>query len=385
MFLNLEVSGIVLVINLLKNNLWREEEFRVIHKRIDLNFWIVALVVILYIIILIVEFHFKLSLNLLFLILLYLIASRNFLTFFFYYEIIFILIIFVILLLGYSYERLIASYLMMFYSFVFSRPVLILFLILDHLFLIKNWLVYRRILNLFLVGSFIVKFPIFGFHYWLPVAHVEASTVGSIILAGVLLKVGSIGLLYLVNYLNFIIKFHWLRVRVLLVILMILRLRDLKIMIAYSSVAHISIVFYIIILGSLIGKQGRILILFYHGFISPLIFWLVGLLRWWKTRSLIVVKFISFSYMFTLIIFTLCILNIGFPPFMGFLREILMLKSLVQYVVILRIFRLRVLFRVYYNIYLFWVFNRCIGLVFKVNLFSLDVFIFMLIAIFLNF
>ena len=67
---------------------------------------------------------------------------------------------------------------------------------------------YSIIVLYFLVGSFMVKFPIFGFHYWLPVAHVEASTIGSIVLAGVLLKLGSIGLLYMVRYLIFIVKFH---------------------------------------------------------------------------------------------------------------------------------------------------------------------------------
>jgi len=53
---------------------------------------------------------------------------------------------------------------------------------------------------------------------------------------------------------------------------MILILRDLKIIIAYSSVAHISLVFYVIMLGLNIGKKGVIYIIFYHGFISPLIF-----------------------------------------------------------------------------------------------------------------
>jgi len=53
---------------------------------------------------------------------------------------------------------------------------------------------------------------------------------------------------------------------------MILRLRDLKMIIAYSSVAHIRLVFYILILGFNVGKKGRIYIMFYHGFISPLIF-----------------------------------------------------------------------------------------------------------------
>jgi len=54
--------------------------------------------------------------------------------------------------------------------------------------------------------------------------------------------------------------------------LIILNLRDLKIIIAYSSVAHIRIVFYVIILGYSIGKKGAIYMIFYHGFISPLIF-----------------------------------------------------------------------------------------------------------------
>jgi NADH-quinone oxidoreductase subunit M len=63
-----------------------------------------------------------------------------------------------------------------------------------------------------------------------------------------------------------------------LIIIIILRLRDLKIIIAYSSVAHIRMVFYVIILGYNIGKKGAIYIIFYHGFISPLMFWVVGIL-----------------------------------------------------------------------------------------------------------
>jgi len=58
----------------------------------------------------------------------------------------------------------------------------------------------------------------------------------------------------------------------LIVILIILNLRDLKIIIAYSSIAHISIVFYVIMLGFNIGKKGAIYIIFYHGFVSPIMF-----------------------------------------------------------------------------------------------------------------
>jgi len=92
------------------------------------------------------------------------------------------------------------------------------------------------------------------------------------ILAGILLKVGCVGLVYVVIYLNFILKFHWLAIAIPLLILMILRMRDLKIIIAYSSVAHIRIVFYVLMIGYLVGKKGAVIMIFYHGFISPLIF-----------------------------------------------------------------------------------------------------------------
>lgn len=59
--------------------------------------------------------------------------------------------------------------------------------------------------------------------------------------------------------------------------ILILNIRDLKIIIAYSSIAHMSLVFYIMNVGSLIAKKGVLLMIFYHGFISPLIFWLVGI------------------------------------------------------------------------------------------------------------
>jgi hypothetical protein len=112
-----------------------------------------------------VEFNYKMSVNFLFITLLYIIIVRDLVSFFLMYEIVFILIIFTIVLLGYSYERLIAAFLIIFYSFLFSSPTLIIILIFDYTFLIKEWLIYSLVINYFLIGSFIVKFPIFGFHY----------------------------------------------------------------------------------------------------------------------------------------------------------------------------------------------------------------------------
>ena len=376
--------GIILGLYLLLFLPYREEEYFWFLKIRDVNFWIVLLVIILYLIILRIETGLKFSINFMFVILLFTILVNNLIRFFLIYEIVFILIIFTIVVLGYRFERLIAGFIMIFYSFLFSSPTLIILLVFDYRFLIKSWLVYSFFINFFFVGSFIVKFPIFGFHYWLPVAHVEASTVGRIVLAGILLKLGSIGLFYLINYINFIIKFHWLTLAVPIIMLITLIIRDLKIIIAYSSVAHMSIVFYILMLGAWVGKKGALLIIFYHGFISPLIFWVVGILAWWKTRSLIVVKFIVFSYLFILVLFILLIINIGFPPFIGFLREIFILKSIITVKLAFIGIILGVLFRCYYNIYLFWCFRNSIGIIFKLNFYSLDLFIFILFSFLLT-
>jgi NADH:ubiquinone oxidoreductase subunit 4 (subunit M) len=375
---------IILVFFFLKDILFLEEEFNFRIKIRELNFLIGFLVLVLYLIMLIVDFFYKFRLNFIYLVLFYLIILSNLIFFFLLYEMIFILIIFSIVLLGYRFERLVAAFLILFYSFLFSRPVLIMLILFDCGFLMKEWLIYSIVLRYFLVGSFMVKFPIFGFHYWLPVAHVEASTIGSIVLAGILLKAGSVGLMYVIIYINFLLKFHWLVLRIPLLILIILKIRDLKMIIAYSSVAHIRIIFYVIILGYRIGKKGAIYIMFYHGFISPLMFWVVGMLRWWKTRSIIVVKLLSFSYLFILCLFFLFILNIGFPPFLGFIREILIIKSMVRNWLVLFIVIFRVLFRCYYNVYLFWCFSGFMGLVFKLRFFSIDLFIFIILRIMLN-
>lgn len=381
----MEFGGVVYLINLIWRVLFLEEEYNLRWKNRDLNFRIALLVILIYLMIIRIKTGFGISVRLIFILLLNLIMVGDILYFFFMYEIVFIFIMFRIMFLGYRYERLIASLLIIFYSFIFSRPVIIIVIIFDKTFLIKEWLQYRMILRYFFVGSFLVKFPIFGFHYWLPVAHVEASTIGSILLAGLLLKLGAVGFLYVIRYMKFIVKLHWLVLSVAIVILIILRLRDLKIIIAYSSIAHITITFYISRLGTFIGKKGAIYLIFYHGYISPLIFWIVGLLGWWKTRSLSVVKLITFSYSFLIFLFIVLILNIRFPPFIGFLSEVLILKAMVGNIVLLGVMILRVLVSCYYNVYLYWCFRGVVGVNFKLRFFNLDLFMFVLIRVFLRF
>jgi len=74
------------------------------------------------------------------------------------------------------------------------------------------------------------------------------------------------------------VKLHWLLLGYLLIIMVILFMSDLKIMVAYSSVAHIRFLFYVMILGYMVGINGSVLMIFYHGIISSLLFWLIGIL-----------------------------------------------------------------------------------------------------------
>lgn len=162
---NLEIAGVGLLVWGLKDILFLDEEYRWVFKNREINFLMGLLVVMLYLIVLMVRLRYKIRLNLMFIVLMYLMSVRDLVVFFYLYEIIFILIIFSIILLGYRYERLTASFLMIFYSFLFSRPMLMIVLLFDHRFLMKNWLLYSVVINYFLVGSFMVKFPVFGFHY----------------------------------------------------------------------------------------------------------------------------------------------------------------------------------------------------------------------------
>jgi len=91
-----------------------------------------------------------------------------------------------------------------------------------------------------------VKFPVFGVHMWLPKAHVEAPVSGSMILAGVLLKLGGYGIIRIEKFFSSRISFLVLR-RLILVGGGLLRIfcvgvRDLKILIAYSSVVHMALI-----------------------------------------------------------------------------------------------------------------------------------------------
>lgn len=231
---------------------------------------------------------------------------------------------------GSTPERSLASKYLVLYTFFGGFPLLvnIIFFGFYKRFFIDFFL---RGLNqgyyFFFLLAFFIKLPIFFFHLWLPKAHVEASTEGRMVLAGILLKLGSYGLLIFLPSLKIkrkVIVFVAFG-GIMAGLMGVLRI-DMKIFIAYSSITHMSF----IVLGSLgiifIGQLGVVYMRVGHGFVSAGMFYLLSIIyKLTGSRNFYFLKG-SLKKMNSLIFFcALClILNSSAPVSLGFLGELFM-------------------------------------------------------------
>ncbi len=188
-------------------------------------------------------------------------------------------------------------------------------------------------------ASFAVKIPMWPFHTWLPDAHVEAPTAGSVILAGVLLKMGgygfirfSLGILPEASAFFMPLIIILSSIAIIYTSLVALAQEDIKKLIAYSSVAHMGIVTIGIFIVNQQGLEGAMIQMISHGIVSAALFLCVGVIYdRMHTRNInfyggLVNKMPKYSIVFMLFVLA----SIGLPGTSGFIGEFLVILGAFQ-------------------------------------------------------
>ncbi len=197
-------------------------------------------------------------------------------------------------------------------------------------FYIQQWL------WLAFFSSFAIKIPMWPFHTWLPDAHVEAPTEGSVILAGILLKLGGYGFIrfnlsILPDASIFFTPFIFFLSVIAIVYTSVIALvqEDMKKLIAYSSVAHMGFVTIGIFSANIQGLHGAIIQMISHGIISAALFFSIGsIYNRYKTKQINFFGGLNTIMPKFSILFLIFVLgSIGFPGTSGFVGEYLTLLS----------------------------------------------------------
>nr|YP_009937354.1 NADH dehydrogenase subunit 4 [Trigonopterus selaruensis]QNT26825.1 NADH dehydrogenase subunit 4 [Trigonopterus selaruensis] len=271
-------------------------------------------------------------------------SSLNLFIFYVFFEVSLVPTLFLILGWGFQPERIMAGVYLLFYTLLASLPMMVALFYLNSIFSTLELCflssVSSSLILFFCVNMvFFVKIPMFLVHLWLPKAHVEAPVSGSMILAGVMLKLGGYGLMRVMKMfvcLGMSVSVLIVTVSLvggLVISLICIRQSDFKIMIAYSSISHMGMVSSGIFTLNSWGYWGALVLMFAHGLCSSGLFCLVNLFyERTGSRSIYLNKgLINIMPSISLWAFMLCSSNMAAPPSLNLLGEILLINSLLVY------------------------------------------------------
>lgn len=260
-------------------------------------------------------------------------VPSNVILIYMYFELSMFPILVIILGYGSQIEKINSSYYLIFYAALCSFPFL--FVYFKRFFFIS--LVYFDFnlsweMVFVLSLRFMIKFPVYFLHLWLPKAHVEASTTASMLLAGLLLKLGTAGFLRILGCLSFVHNNVWIVLAFLGIILAsfcCMFQSDAKALAAYSSITHIRFVLMALVFIIMSGKTGGVILMLAHGYTSTLMFYLVGEFYHVSGRRMVyyMSRFFGSGMIMALLFAVVFLSNIGTPPSLSFLSEFIVISS----------------------------------------------------------
>lgn len=331
-------TEIFLILILFIFHIFSKIEWNYYQKNDSITFFFLLITIFLFIKIFL--FKFSLTLFSIFIIVHFLLikifTTNNFFLIYLYFEFSIFPIIIIIIFDRNSIEKIKASIWIFIYTFVLAIPFFFYLAKIEGFLIIRTFFIFfNSWRNYLIVWIIIVKIPIFILHFWLPKAHVESSIYGSIILAALILKVGGYLIIRWIDIIYNLSKFFFFisNLRIfgsIILSIYCLSISDFKIIIAYSSIAHINLIIPNINIFRKISIFSRIILFVSHAFISSVFFYSLNLsYENFKTKRNLFSKGINFRFRIILIIFLITISNFGFPPLISFFSEILILSNII--------------------------------------------------------